>query len=223
MTKLTSLFIATFSLLLAACSEPQEEWITLLNRNDLSNWTFDIKDGSPIEETYSIKNGVLSVFGAGKDVAVIRTKKDFSNFELEYEWRWPNEPGNSGCLIFCSTPRERNVWPKSLEIQMANGNAGDFIYIGETIEVTEAQVAQTDPNNPKDWRVRLRHNLTDDSEKPAGEWNHARIISDNGNVSVYVNGELVNKGWNATGRAGAICFQAEKADVQYRGIKILPR
>lgn len=219
--------IATLSLagsfFLASGTPSQAEWVTLLHQNDLSNWTYDMKDGSPPESVYSVKDGILSIQGAGKDVSVIRTIEEFSNFELEFEWRWPGEPGNSGCLIYCTEPRYLNVWPKSLEVQMGNGDAGDFIFIGETIDVTDAQIAKTDPNKENDWRVRLRNNLTDDSEKPAGEWNHALIVSDNGNVTVHINGELVNKGWNATGRIGSICFQAERANIEYRGIRIAPK
>lgn len=216
--------IATLSLagsfFLASGTASETGWVTLLHENDLSNWTYDMKDGSPPEGTYSVKDGILSIQGAGKDLSVIRTLDKFSNFELEFEWRWPGKPGNSGCLIYSTEPRYLNVWPKSLEVQMENGNAGDLIFIGETIDVTDEQIAKTDPNNKKDWRVRLRHNLTDDSEKPAGEWNHARIVSDNGNVTVYINGELTNKGRKATGRIGSICFQAERANVEYRGIRI---
>lgn len=223
MTKLTTLLLASAALALVACDDSESRWLSLLHQNDLSNWTYDIKDGSPPESIYTVQDGVLSIKGAGKDVAVIRTRQEFSNFELEFEWRWPSKPGNSGCLIYCTDPRFLNVWPKSLEVQMASGKAGDLIFIGETIEVPEEQIAKTDPNKKNDWRVRLRNNLTDDSENPVGEWNHARIVSDNGNVTVYINGELVNKGWNATGRTGNICFQAEKADVEYRKIRIAPK
>lgn len=218
---LAALSLAAASLL-ASCADSETRWTSLLHDNDLSNWTYDIKDGSPPESIYSVKDGILSVNGAGKDVAVMRTREEFSNFELEFEWRWPGKPGNSGCLIYCTEPRYLNIWPKSLEVQLGHGNAGDLIFIGETIDVTEAQIAKVDPARENDWRVRLRHNLTDGSEKPAGEWNHARIVSDNGNVTVFINGELVNKGWNASGRAGSICFQAEKADVEYRSIRIAP-
>jgi hypothetical protein len=194
------------------------KWKPLLKKNSLKGWTFDVLDGSDPTGIYSIKNGLLMVRGKGKSTAVIRTEKDYGNFELMWEWRWPNEPGNSGCLIFCSSPRDRNVWPQSLEIQMANGNAGDFIHIGETIQVTDAQILK---NLPEDsWKHRLRINLTDDSEKKPGQWNKGHMIVKDGSVEVYINGDLVNKGWDASARKGAICFQAEKADIDYRNIRI---
>ena len=101
---------------------------------------------------------------------------------------------------------------------MAHGKAGDFIYIGETVEVTEAQIPKDIPEGS--WMVRLRHNLTDNSEKEPGQWNQGHIIVKGDTVTVYINGELVNKGWNCSATKGAICFQSEKANVQYRNILI---
>lgn len=187
-------------------------------KNSLKGWTFDVLDESPSENIYSIKKGILSIQGKGKSTAVIRTKKEYSDYELKWEWRWPDEPGNSGCLIHCSSPRERNIWPKSLEVQMAHGMAGDFIYIGETIEVTNAQIPRNIPEGS--WMVRLRTNLTDGSEKEPGEWNQGHIIVKGNSVTVYINGELVNKGWDCSATKGAICFQAERANVEYRNIRI---
>ena len=115
-----------------------------------------------------------------------------------------------------------HAWPQSLELQLAHGSAGDFIFIGESVEVTESQLPIYDPVK-EEWKERLRLNLTDDSEKPVGKWNRELIISKQGEVSVQINGELVNKGWNASASAGAICFQAEGGDLQYRHIRIRER
>ncbi len=215
-----SKFILGLSLLAVsiASAAPDKGWKPLLMKNSLRGWTFDVFDGSAAEDIYSIKKGILSIQGKGKSTAVIRTKKEFSDYELKWEWRWPDEPGNSGCLIHCSTPREMNVWPKSLEVQMAHGKAADFIHIGETIEVTEAQIPRDIPEGS--WMVRLRNNLTDDSEKEPGEWNQGHLIVKGDSVTVYINGDLVNKGWDCSATKGAICFQAEKANVEYRNIRI---
>lgn len=190
----------------------------LLKKNNLNGWTFDVLDDSPPESIFTLKDGILHINGKDKSTAVIRTKRTFSDYELKWEWRWPDEPGNSGCLIHCSAPRERNIWPKSLEVQMAHEKAGDFIYIGETIDVTPEQVPQDIPEGS--WMVRLRNNLTDGSEKAPGEWNQGHLIVKGDTVTVHINGELVNSGWNCSATKGAICFQSEKANIQYRNILI---
>ncbi len=207
-------------LLLFACSLAASDWKPLFDGQTFNDWTFDVLDDSPAESIFSISDGVLKIEGTGKSKAVIQSKGSYSNFELEFEWRWPAEPGNSGCLLFCSGKRFMSVWPRSLEVQMQHGSAGDFIHIGETIDVTKEQLPVYDKKK-ESWKKRLRLNLTDDSEKAPGQWNHCRIVSNGGEVAVYINGDLVNKGWNATARSGRICFQAELADVHYRNIRIL--
>ena len=47
-----------------------------------------------------------------------------------------------------------------------------------------------------------------------------QLIAKGATVEVFVNGTLVNKGWDASVSEGAICFQAEKANIQFRNIRI---
>ena len=195
------------------------EWRDLLVGDSLDGWEFDIKDGSNPASIYTMADRVMTVAGKDKSLAVIRTAQKFSEYDLQFEWRWLDTPGNSGCLIHCSEPRFMSIWPKSIEVQVGHPNAGDFIYIGETINVPDAQL----PADQSGWRVRLRDNLTDDSENPAGQWNrmHLRVRTDT--VTVWVNGDLVNHGTNPSVTSGAICFQAEGANLQYRKMRIMER
>ena len=196
------------------------EWRDLFDGKSLQGWFFDVKDYTHPHEIYSVREGVLHVAGKDRTVAVARTIEEFGDtYDLEVEWRWPDEPGNSGCLLHCSVPRFMNVWPQSLEVQLASGNAGDFIHIGESITTTAAQIP-TDFSGRNSWKTRLRHNLTDDSEKPPGEWNHLLVKVRQGEVTVWVNGDKVNHGTEFTARGGAICLQAEGANVEYRKVRI---
>lgn len=194
------------------------EWRELFNGRDLTGWTFDVLDDSDPAKIFTAEDGKIVIRGAGKSNGVMQTVDRFGDFEMTFEWRWPGEPGNSGCLLYCSTPRDRNVWPKSIEVQVQSGNAGDLITIGEEIQVPEAQLLTDIPKGS--WKVRLRPNLTDDSELPPGEWNKMHIDARGGVITVHVNGILVNRGYGATAKPGRICLQAEKADVEYRNVRI---
>lgn len=196
------------------CAE--REWKPLFNGKDFSGWTFDVRDNSAPETIWKVMDGTIVTSGKGKSAGVIRTEKTYSNYELEFEWKWINGKGNSGCLIHSSNPREMSIWPKSIEVQLASDNAGDFWQIGETIEVEEKQVVK----NKSGQLSRRRLNLTDGTEKPLGEWNKMRVIVKDATVEVFVNDTLVNKGWNSSVTEGAICLQAEGADIQFRNIRI---
>jgi hypothetical protein len=194
----------------------EEGWKPLFDGTSFTGWTFEMKDDAAPEAIWTISNGTIVVNGQGNPPGVLRTEKTYTDYELQFDWRFPGKPGNSGCLVHTSTSKEISIWPKSIEVQLMSENAGDFWLIGESIAVPEKQIASSKKGKPS----RRRLNLTDGSEKPAGEWNTMRILARDSKIEVYVNDELVNKGWNCSVNAGAICLQAEKADIQFRNILI---
>ena len=65
------------------------------------------------------------------------------------------------------------MFPKSVEVQMHHTNAGDFWCIVEDIKVPEMEERRGPKENwgITEGKARRILNLTDDSEKPLGEWN----------------------------------------------------
>lgn len=179
----------------------------------------DLEKDSSQREPFIVREGML--VSLGTPMGHLITLSEFENYILEVEYRFPGEPGNCGVLVHASTPRVLyNMFPKSIEIQMMHENAGDFWCIGENIEVPEMEKRR----GPKeDWGViegkeRRIRNLTVDSEKPLGEWNTMKIECHQDEITVWINGDLVNKGYNATARKGKIAIQAEGAEVEFRKI-----
>src|SRR4029078_12497561 len=127
--------------------------------------------------------GVLSC--KGQPAGVLRTKEEYGDYKLDVEWRWPpgTPGGNNGVLVHASTPRVLGIWPKSVEVQLQKGDAGDFWIIGTSLHV---------PDEAKRKQDRRYLNLTDNSEKPMGEWNHFEIVCRGNEITVHVNGDLVN-------------------------------
>ena len=189
-----------------------EEPIDLFNGKDLSNWTYDIggKDKKP-EDVYRVEEGIIK--NSGRPSGVMRTKQAYRDYEIEVQWRWPGKGGNSGLLIHGSKPRERNVWPKSLEVQLQSKDAGDFWVIGESIRVKDAG---------KRTKGRRTVNYTDGSEKELGEWNTMIVQARGDTVKVFINGELVNEAWDCSANSGAICLQAEGTPIEYRKVQVRP-
>ena len=69
---------------------------------------------------------------------------------------------------------------------------------------------------------RRHYNLTDDSERPIGEWNDYKIVCDGDQITIWVNGDLVNHVTKCSVTKGAICLQAEGADIEFRDIRLKP-
>jgi hypothetical protein len=202
--------------LVSAAVATDGSWTPLFNGKDFTGWSFDTLDKVQPEEIWSVNDGKIIVMGKDKPNGVMRTEKSYSNYELEIEWRWPDTGGNNGCLIHCSKPRFMSVWPQSIEVQLMKDNAGDFWVIGENIDVNPEQVAPAGKKGPS----RRRINLVDGAENPSGEWNKMNIFARGNTIEVFVNGQLVNKGWNASVGEGAICLQAERANAEFRTVRI---
>jgi hypothetical protein len=187
--------------------------IPLFNGQNLDGWTFDLKEDVEPSTVWSVQDGVLVCIG--KPAGVIRTKGAYGDYELTVEWRWPtgSNGGNSGVLLHASSPRQLDIWPKSIEAQLGAGDAGDFWTIGETIEVS------ADRKPPEDRRI---VNLTDGSEKSFGEWNTMRIRCEGSSVSVWVNVDKVNEGTRCSATRGAVCLQSEGAEIHFRKVELLP-
>jgi len=199
----------------AVAAEKKAKSLQLFNGKDLSGWTWVSRNPkSKIDGVWSVKDGILVC--KGRPVGYIRTKRDdFENYKLVVEWRWPKgkRPGNNGVLVHTSKPNALGIWPKSLEVQLAHKNAGDFWVIGTTIEIPDAD---------KRKKGRRHLNLTDDSEKPVGEWNRMEVVCEGDTVTVKVNGDLVNKATNCSVTKGAICLQSEGAEINFRKVVLTP-
>jgi hypothetical protein len=185
--------------------------VKLFNGKNLDGWDYYLKDKSvPMDQVWSVKDGLLLC--KGKPAGYIFTKKnDYENYVLEVEWRWPGKGGNNGVLVHVSKPEALGVWPKSLEVQLGSGDAGDFWVIGTEIDVENEAARKED---------RRHKNLTDDSEKPLGEWNAMEITCRANEVIVKVNGELVNHATNCSEHKGSIALQSEGTPIEFRKVEL---
>jgi len=219
-----SLF-AALAALLCACSTTLQS-TALFNGEDLSGWHADVPEADEHPEappSFFVREGLL--VSQGNPPGHLITDASYRDYRLVVEYRWPGEPGNCGVLVHASTPRRLyGMYPQSIECQMHAGNAGDFWCIGEDITVDDMLKRRGPREN---WgvdgkRARRILNLTDDSEKPPGEWNEMVIECRGDQIDIWVNGDLVNHGWGCTADHGSIALQAEGAVCEFRKLELTP-
>lgn len=220
-----SLSLPLFFLLALIACQPAPSSISLFNGKDLTGWHVDVPDMDSLDviNPFIVREGMLVSLGTPNGHLI--TDSVFKDYRLEIEYRFAAEPGNCGILVHASTPRALySMFPKSVEVQMFHENAGDFWCIVEDISVPDMETRR----GPKEeWGItegkqRRILNLTDGSEKPAGEWNAMKIECLRTDVKVWVNGDLVNWGHECTASQGQIAFQAEGSEVEVRKMILTP-
>jgi len=209
-----------------ACEAAEAEARSLFNGKDLTGWHMDVPalDKNPDgKKPFVVRDGML--VSLGKPGGHLITDKEFANYRLTLDYRFAAKPGNCGVLVHASTPRALyKMFPQSIEVQMFHRNAGDFWCIVEDIAVPDME----NRRGPKEkWGItegknRRIVNLTDDSEKPAGEWNTMKIECVGDEVKVWVNGDLANHGTQCTATKGKIALQAEGSEVEFRKLMLTP-
>lgn len=178
---------------------------------------------SSLRIPFIVRDGHLVSLGTPQGHLI--SEEVYHDYELELNYRFAGEPGNCGVLVHASELRALyGMFPKSIEVQLMHENAGDFWCIQENIEVDNMEARRGPKEN---WGVvegkeRRILNLTEDSENPLGEWNHVKISCRGREIEVWVNGELVNHGFNATAAKGRIALQAEGAEVEFKNIHLTP-
>src|SRR5437867_6575913 len=214
----------------AACASSrrvaEQQSHTLINGKDLTGWHVDVRAADSnvrLRSPFVVRNGVLVSLGEPRGHLI--TDSSYHDYRLEVECRFAAAPGNAGVLVHASTPRALyGMFPRSIEVQMEHGNAGDFWCIVEDIRVPDMErrrgpSAQWGTTEGKRRRIL---NLTDDSEKPVGEWNTMVIEAVGRAIRVWVNGDLVNDGSDATADRGQIALQSEGSEVEFRKLFLTP-
>jgi hypothetical protein len=208
---------AILSLTMLSCQQEvsdSQHKVMLWNGEDFTGWKLYVADESlNVNDIWSVRDGVIHC--KGEPNGYMRTKDKYANYRLHLEWRWPDEPANSGVLVHASG--EDQVWPKCIECQLKAGSAGDFVLMngagitvdGENMQNVEKQFVVI----PKKQRS---------SEKAPGQWNTYEIKCDKDTISCYVNGVLQNEGSAATITTGWICLQSEGGPIEFHNIYIEP-
>jgi len=199
---------------------------SLFNGRDLTGWHADVPAADSyvrLRNPFVVRHGVLVSLGEPR--GHLLTDSIYRDYRLEIEYRFSAAPGNAGVLVHASTPRALyGMFPRSIEVQMEHENAGDFWCILEDIHVPDMERRRGPPAQwgTTEGKARRILNLTDNSEKPVGEWNTIVIEAVGRSIRVWVNGDMVNDGSDATADHGRIALQSEGSEVEFRKISLTP-
>jgi hypothetical protein len=188
------------------------DWSPLFNGRDLSGW---VLVNTP-SDTWAFEDGMLTC--TGKPIGEIRTEKMYQNFEMEIEWRHMKPAGNAGIFVWADDITSRGVpFHRGIEVQVLEndyGNTKSYSTHGDIFPIHGADMT------PINGRGGKRAFPTSERSHPSPQWNQYRIVCNNGEISLAVNGEVVTQGKNAIPREGYICLESEGGVVHYRNARI---
>jgi len=182
------------------------------------------------EDTWTWKDSLVHC--TGKPTGVIKSKKQYTNFELVCQWRHLRNAGNSGIFLWtipASLERlKKPGLPHGIEVQVLDlgyaeqyekrhkKKADWFTSHGDVFPVGPVKMKPFPPVAPNGRRSFPSKNLS----RGVGQWNHYYVRAINGEVRLWVNGEEVSGGTDITPRTGYLCLESEGSPIEFRNIKI---
>jgi hypothetical protein len=183
------------------------------------------------DDTWSWKDGSLHC--TGSPVSVMRTAKQYENFEMVVEWSHQKAAGNSGVFVWVTpesveklTAEGKPGLPQGIEVQIldhgytakvaATGKPTDWFGTNGDVFAVGIKMTPFPPLSPNGSRSFPRKHLA----KGHGEWNHYYIRGMNGEVRLWVNGEEVSGGTAIDPRKGYLCLESEGSPIIFRKLRI---
>ena len=223
---------------LAADKKPEERLDSaFFNGKDFTGWGISTnnKGASEGKELWSVlADGTLRAEGdpdnnpkTRQQSGLYTLSQDYGNFELSFDYRYTGqEQGkNSGVWVLGGEKfvDSGGAFPASIEVQLRLKWEGDLLLKQLSLKPEQGYQLSADANKANARIAARREGLNID---PVSDWTPMKIRveptdNDGTTVSVWLNGQLVNKGIHAGRDQGRIIFQSEGADIEWRNIKLI--
>lgn len=188
----------------ATAAAPEKGFVKLFNGKNLDG--LHVVGVPPT--TFRVEDGVIKC--TGKPNGYIATKGSYKNYIVRFDWKYPrpadladdaNFRGNSG--LFIHITGEHKVWPKSVEVQLMNRDAGNIFGLGGS-----------KCRGKKDAAAQKK------AIKPVGEWNREEVIVEGAHIVVKINGITVCTSESNDLEGGPLGWQSEGAEIHFRNLEI---
>lgn len=183
------------------------------------------------DDTWEWKEDMLSC--TGQPVSVMRTVKEYGNFEMVVEWRHNKPAGNSGVFVWATpesidrlTEAGKPGLPDGIEVQVLDnaytemvaskgGKTDWFTTHGDVfpVRVKMTPIGKVCPNGVRSFPRQER-------SKEHGTWNHYYIRAINGEVRLWVNGAEVSGGTRCDPARGFLCLESEGSPIDFRNLRL---
>src|SRR5262245_20244264 len=221
MRRLLPILVLPFAIALAPAGAADDaDYKPLFNGKDLSGWA----QVNTHPDTFYVKDG--EIITTGKPYGYLRTDKQYENFIAEFEWMHENkkEVGNSGFFVWGDAlPFPGNPFTRGIEVQVLVNleykNQKGAITATSHGDVFAIQGAKCKPDRPHPTGG-MRCLPSEHRAKGGGEWNHYKIVANDGTIKLSVNGKEVSGVSECRPRKGYLALESEGAVCHFRNLKI---
>ena len=200
---------------------PTDGFVPMFNGKDLSGWV----NVNCHPDTFFVKDD--EVVTTGKPTGFLRTERQYENFELEMDWMHVNktEVGNSGLFVWGDPiPAVGSPYTRGIEVQVLvnleyRDKKTDAITAtshGDLFSIWGAKCLPDRPH-PLMWERCLP---SENRAKGGGEWNHYKVIANDGVIKLHVNGKEVSGVSKCTPRKGYLALESEGAECHFKNVVI---
>jgi len=156
-------------------------WYLLFDGENTDQWRGYQKKEFP--KGWEVVDGTIHVLGSGRGEAGgggdIITIKKYGNFEFSLEWK-VSKGGNSGIFYLAQEIEGQPIWKSSPEMQILDNEGHPDAVLGIKGNRQAGALYDLLPADPQ-------------TAKPAGEWNHVKIMVFKGTVVHWMNGAMVTE------------------------------
>lgn len=210
-----------FAVAVALAPAADDGYKPMFNGKDLTGWV----NVNCHPSTFFVKDG--EVITTGKPTGYLRTDRQFENFELEMEWMHVNktEVGNSGLFVWGDPiPAVGTGYTRGIEVQVLVNLEYKDKKTGKATATSHGDLfsiwgADCTPDRPHPTGAK-RCIPSEYRAKGGGEWNHYKVIANDGVLKLHVNGKEVSGISKCTPRKGYLALESEGAECHFKNLKI---
>jgi hypothetical protein len=169
---------------------------------------------------YAKDNEIITT---GKPTGYLRTEKQYENFIAEFDWMHvpprPGAVGNSGFFVWADpVPAVGTGYTRGIEVQvLVNLEKKDcYTSQGDIFSIWGAH-CKPDRPHPRGWERCLP---SENHTKGEREWNHYRVVANDGRITLAVNGHEVSGVSKCTPRKGYLALESEGSECHFKNLKI---
>ena len=211
-----------FAVGLSAHAGDNDGFKPLFNGKDLTGW----HNVNCAPGTFYVKDNMIIT--TGKPTGYLRTDKQYENFVLEFEWFHAPSPkgsyGNSGLFVWGDPiPAVGTGYTRSIEVQVLvnltyKNKKGEITATsqGDLFSIWGAKCKPDRPHPDKAERCLPSENRC----KGEFEWNHYKVVANNGVLKLHVNGKEVSGVYECNPRKGYLALESEGSECRFKNLKI---